>query len=154
LYIVHPDTSEEDVESLARQLETMVTDDGGEVVKAEIWGKRRLAYKVGKCGEGYYVLLRFKGGAALVQRMESHFRLTEPIIRHLMLHFDEHTLRLEEQQRLRKEAEIRNSVAGRPRRRVERPESDREPVKAPADPEGAVETEAEADEEAVATGDA
>jgi len=146
LYVIHPDVPEEEVETMARQLESLVTDGGGEVVKGEIWGKRRLAYKVGKCGDGYFVLLRFKGAPALVQRIESHFRLAEGIIRHLLLHFDERTLRLEERQRQRKEAEIRSSVAAGQRRRVERPA--REPVKALAAAEGAGETNENANEEA------
>lgn len=145
LYIIHPDVPEEEVETMARQLESLVTDGGGEVVKGEIWGKRRLAYKVGKCGDGYFVLLRFKGAPALVQRIESHFRLTDGVIRHLLLHFDEHTLRLEERQRQRKEAEIRSSVAAGQRRRVERDTG--EPVKVQAAAEGARETDENADED-------
>ena len=145
LYIIHPDVPEEEVETMARQLESLVTDGGGEVVKGEIWGKRRLAYKVGKCGDGYFVLLRFKGAPALVQRIESHFRLTDGVIRHLLLHFDEHTLRLEERQRQRKEAEIRSSVAAGQRRRVERDAG--EPVKVQAAAEGAREIDENADED-------
>ena len=145
LYVIHPDVPEEEVETMARQLESLVTDGGGEVVKGEIWGKRRLAYKVGKCGDGYFVLLRFKGAPALVQRIESHFRLAEGIIRHLLLHFDEHTLCLEERQRQRKEAEIRSSVAAGQRRRPEGPA--REPVKVPAAAEGAGEVDEEANED-------
>ena len=146
LYIIHPDVPEEEVETMARQLESLVTDGGGEVVKGEIWGKRRLAYKVGKCGDGYFVLLRFKGLPALVQRIESHFRLAEKVIRHLLLHFDEHTLRLEERQQQRKEAEIRSSVAAGQRRRVERPA--REPVKAVGAPGGAEKSDEDASQKA------
>ena len=145
LYIIHPDVPEEEVETMARQLESLVTDGGGEVVKGEIWGKRRLAYKVNKHSDGYFVLLRFKGAPAVVQRIESHFRLAEGIIRHLLLHFDENTLRLEERQRQRKEAEIRSSVAAGQRHRVERPA--REPVKAHAEAEGAGETDDNANDE-------
>ncbi len=127
LYIIHPDTSEDEVQAISQQVEALVQKHGGEIVKGEIWGKRRLAYEVRKCTEGYYVLLRFTAPADFVQRLEAHFRLAENIIRFLTTYFDEHTLALEERQRKRKEAEIRNSVAGEGRRGRDDDSDDRRP---------------------------
>lgn len=118
LYIIKPDVPEDEVQTLAKQLETLVVSDGGEIVRSEIWGKRRLAYEVKKFSEGYYVLLRFTGNAGIVQRIENHFHLADAIIRHLLVLFDERTLRLEANQKKRKEAELR-AAAANPRRRDE-----------------------------------
>lgn len=115
LYIVRPDLQEEEVQAVATTVETLVTSNGGTIVKAEQWGKRKLAYEVQKVTEGYYVLLRFTAPNGVSARLENHFRLTDTIIRFLLLHFDERTLRLEENQRKRKEAEIRNSANARRR---------------------------------------
>jgi len=118
LYIIKPDVPEDEVQTLAKQLETLVASDGGEIVRSEIWGKRRLAYEVKKFSEGYYVLLRFTGNPGIVQRIESHFHLADAVIRHLLVLFDERTLRLEANQKKRKEAELR-AAAANPRRRDE-----------------------------------
>ncbi len=107
LYIVRPDVKDDDVQTIAKEVETLVTQNGGAIVRSEIWGKRKLAYEVQKCSEGYYILLRFESAPPFVARLENHFRLTDSIIRYLTVLFDEKTLRLEAAQKKRKEAEIR-----------------------------------------------
>jgi len=128
LYIVRPDLSDEDVQAIADDITAQVSAAGGEVIKAETWGKRRLAYEVQKCSEGYYVLVRFTATPEFVAKLENHFRLTDTIIRFLIVHFDERALRLEASQKKRKEAELRNA-ANAPRREDDDEEED-EPVHA------------------------
>ncbi|NIA14740.1 MAG: 30S ribosomal protein S6 [Nitrospiraceae bacterium] len=111
LYIIHPDVTEDDVQAMSNKVESLVTEAGGEIVKSEIWGKRRLAYEVRTCREGYYVLLRFSAPETFIETLDSHFRLADQVIRYLLIHMDENALRLEASQKKRKEAEIRNSVA-------------------------------------------
>ena len=115
LYILRPDLQEEEVEALAKEVESQITGDGGTIVRSEIWGKRRLAYEVQKCSEGYYILVRFEASPVFVARLENYFRLTDSVVRYLMLHFDERTLRLEARQKKRKEAELQNAAAVKPR---------------------------------------
>jgi small subunit ribosomal protein S6 len=115
LYILRPDLQEEEVEALAKEVESQITGDGGTIVRSEIWGKRRLAYEVQKCSEGYYILVRFTATPVFVGRLENYFRLTDAVIRYLMLHFDERTLRLETRQKNRKEAELQNAAVAKPR---------------------------------------
>ena len=56
MFIVRPDMVEEDLNKLISTLESSVTSAGG-TVKSEVWGKRRLAYTVGKFNDGIFVLL-------------------------------------------------------------------------------------------------
>ena len=46
LYIVRPDVEDEQIQTIAKEVETLVTEEGGAIVRSEIWGKRRLAYDV------------------------------------------------------------------------------------------------------------
>lgn len=115
LYILRPDLQEEEAEALAKDVESQITGDGGTIVRSEIWGKRRLAYEVQKCSEGYYILVRFTATPVFVARLENYFRLTDAVIRYLVLNFDERTLRLEAQQKKRKEAELQNAAVVKPR---------------------------------------
>ena len=130
LYIVRPDVADDDVQTIAKEVESLVSDNGGAVVRSEIWGKRKLAYEVQKCSEGNYVLMRFTAPPPFVARLENHFRLMDAIIRYLVVHFDEKTLRLETSQKKRKEAEIRSSAARAPEGDDE--DEDKERVRRPS----------------------
>ncbi|MBI5092732.1 MAG: 30S ribosomal protein S6 [Candidatus Hydrogenedentes bacterium] len=111
LYIAKPELKDDEIQTIASEVENMVGQAGGSIVRSEIWGKRRLAYEVDGFAEGAYVLLRFQAQPAFVAKLENHFRLTENIIRYITVHFDEKTLRLEEQQKKRVEEQIRASAA-------------------------------------------
>lgn len=115
LYIVKPDVQDDEIQTIAKDVESLVTTNGGTIVRSEIWGKRKLAYEVKKQTEGVYVLLRFESSPEFVGKLENHFRLSENVIRDLIVYFDPQTLRLEEEQKQRVEAEIRNSAANRDR---------------------------------------
>jgi small subunit ribosomal protein S6 len=116
LYIVRPEVDDEQIQTIAKEVEDMVTANGGTIVRMEIWGKRKMAYEVQKCTEGNYILLRFESNPAFIARLENYFRLSDLIIRYLVTYFDAHTLRLEAEQIRRKEEEARNNAEGRGRR--------------------------------------
>lgn len=104
LFIVSPLVEDDDVHAIARETETLITKSGGAIVRSEVWGRRRLAYKVKKFVEGIYVLIRFQAPPNFVARLENYLRLNEQIIRYLIVYLDEKTLKLEaEQQRIREE---------------------------------------------------
>ena len=111
LYIVKPDLGDDEIQTMAKQTESLVTNNGGAIVRSEVWGKRKLAYRVKDFPEGVYVLLRFQSEPGFITRLESYFRLSEATLRSLVVYFDEKTLRLEEEQSRRKEAEIRASAS-------------------------------------------
>ena len=106
LYIIDPRVEEDVVQTVAKDIEQLVLDAGGAIVRSEIWGKRRLAYEVKKHMEGYYVFLRYEAPPEFNARIETFFRLSEHIIRHLVTLFDEQTLRLEAEQIRRRQEDI------------------------------------------------
>jgi small subunit ribosomal protein S6 len=61
VFIAAPNTAEEDLNKLNSQLETVVNDLGGNITKTDVWGRRKLAYKIGKHEEGIYVILYIEG---------------------------------------------------------------------------------------------
>ena len=85
IFIIHPELNEEDVEEHIKRVENLVTRLGGEILKTERWGKKRLAYEVDKHRYGFYVLLRLRGNAAILPELERHYRLTEGIIKSLVI---------------------------------------------------------------------
>jgi small subunit ribosomal protein S6 len=85
IFIIHPELSEEDVEEHIRRVENLVTRLGGEILKTERWGKKRLAYEVNKHRYGFYVLLRLRTNPAILPELERHYRLTEGIIKSIVI---------------------------------------------------------------------
>ena len=117
LYIVIPELDDDGIQTVEKQVSDLVTTNGGTIVRSEIWGKRKLAYPVEKHTEGVYVLLRFQADPGFVARLENYLTLSEPILRYLIVHFDERTLRLEAEQERRREEDLRSGAGSRGRRR-------------------------------------
>lgn len=103
LFIVSPEVEDDNIQAIARETENLVTKNGGVIVRSEVWGRRRLTYKVKKFSEGVYILIRFQSSPNFIARLENYFRLSEQIIRYIVVYFDEKTLRLEAEQAQRRQ---------------------------------------------------
>ena len=95
LFIIKPDATEEEIDQIVEQMTGVVTAAGGTIDKNEKWGKRRLAYRVDKHREGYYVLLQFTCGPETVKELERRLRVTDAVIKFLTVRLDETLKRLE-----------------------------------------------------------
>jgi small subunit ribosomal protein S6 len=89
LFIADPNLGEAEVDALTTQVQGFVERDGGRIQKVEKWGKKRLAYLVGKHREGSYVLIVAEGGAALVKEVERRMRVLDGVIRYITVRVDE-----------------------------------------------------------------
>ena len=94
MFIVRPDMTEEDLDKLISTLQSVVPPSGGNVVKVEKMGKRRLAYTVRRFHDGIYVLMVIEGGGAVIHELERRLRVTEPVIKFLTVRVDEEQKRL------------------------------------------------------------
>lgn len=89
MYILKPTLDEETIDATVTRLEDIVKTGGGEVVKTDRWGKRRLAFEVNGCNEGFYVLMFFKSPSAASQELERILKIQDDVIRHLVIKKDE-----------------------------------------------------------------
>ncbi len=125
MFIVQPNATDDEVQSVVQAVEAIITGDGGAITTREIMGKRRLAYVVKKFAEGVFVLLRYQCPPSLIKKLESHFKLNDNIIRYLIVYFDAKTLRLEEEQKKRTALAIARAGAEGRRRDDDGDEEDR-----------------------------
>lgn len=88
LYVLHPGLGEEELDARITKFADLVVNAGGEVVKIDRWGKRRLAYEVKKLREGYYVLMHFNGTASVAKELERVFKITDEVIRQLIVRLE------------------------------------------------------------------
>ena len=89
IYIVSPETSDEGVADLHSQVEGIVGQFGGQIEKSENWGRRRLAYEIDHYKEGTYVLELINGPGDLVKELGRRLRVSDHVIRHLIVRVDE-----------------------------------------------------------------
>ena len=89
IYIVSPETSDEGVADLHNQVEGIVGQFGGQIEKSENWGRRRLAYEIKNYKEGTYVLELINGPGDLVKELGRRLRVSDHVIRHLIVRVDE-----------------------------------------------------------------
>ncbi len=84
VYILNPNLSEEQTASLVARFKAVV-ENNGTVTEVDEWGKRRLAYPIDDLNEGYYVLMTFTAAAAVPQELDRIFRITDGVMRSLIV---------------------------------------------------------------------
>jgi len=89
VYVVSPDATDEQVTELHTQVEGIAQRMGGSIDKTENWGRRRLAYEIGRHKEGTYVLEVLDGSGELMKEIDRRFKVTDLVIRHLVVRIDE-----------------------------------------------------------------
>lgn len=69
--------------------EALMTKDGGEVLKRDDWGIKRLAFPIKKCFRGHYVNYDFVGAPENLAEMERLMRIDDNVLRYLLVRLDE-----------------------------------------------------------------
>jgi small subunit ribosomal protein S6 len=83
--IISPEVVDEELETRVGKISQTITERGGVVSSTEPWGKRKLAYPIEHFTEGHYVLIKFSFEPALCSEFEASLRISEEIIRHLLI---------------------------------------------------------------------
>jgi small subunit ribosomal protein S6 len=85
LYIVRADLDDEKVQDAVRRVNSLIERSGGTPDRTNFWGKRKLAYEVKHQKEGAYVLQDFQLDPNRVPELESSLKITEEVLRHLIV---------------------------------------------------------------------
>ncbi len=85
MYIIKPDLDLEVIKEIMEKFHNIITEKGGEINKHNEMGKRRLAYEINDYKEGYYDLVNFTSEPDVVEELERVFRITENVIRYLII---------------------------------------------------------------------
>ena len=118
VYILPPDTTEQQVAELHEQLGQVVSRMNGQIEKNENWGRRRLAYEIGHHKEGVYVLDVINGSGELMKELDRRLRVMDQVIRHMVVRVDEEKKVVDRTQTKRRtESERRRVKRGLPPQR-------------------------------------
>ena len=89
VYVVSPDATDDQITELHTQVEGIVQRMGGTIDKTENWGRRKLAYEIGRHKEGTYVLEVIMGNGELMKEIDRRLKVFDLVIRHLVVRVDE-----------------------------------------------------------------
>ncbi len=111
VYVISPEASDDQVTDLHKQVEAIVQRLNGELEKTENWGRRKLAYEIGRHKEGTYVLEIINGGGDLMKEIDRRLKVSDLVIRHLVVRVDEEQGVVERTRARRTETMRRRRVA-------------------------------------------
>jgi small subunit ribosomal protein S6 len=89
IFIMDPDLEEAQAQATIEKIKGIITQNNGEIVKVEDWGKRKLAYDVKKKPRGHYILTTFSGSPALLSELHRNFRVMDAVIKFQSVRLDE-----------------------------------------------------------------
>jgi len=114
LFILKPDTVEEEVDGFVEQIQHVITNGKGTIDKTDKWGVRKLAYRVQKYNEGLYVLIQFSSTPDLVKEVERRLRVADSVIKFITVRIDEKLKKIEKRKKHREKRAARKPPAPAP----------------------------------------
>jgi len=131
ILIAHVDLSEDELSGLITRYGGIVTAQKGILVKVERWGKRRLAYMIGKQARGFYILIDYAGVSAVVNELERNLKIDDKILKFMTV------LKAERVDREALEKEIADATKKDEKKEAPVPAPEVPPVTAPAETDAA-----------------
>ncbi len=92
VFILKPDLTEEETQSWIQRILQVLEQNKGELVRLDEWGQTKLAYRIRKFQKGYYVYAVFLADYPCVKELDRHFKMLEPILRHIIVKLDDREL--------------------------------------------------------------
>jgi small subunit ribosomal protein S6 len=112
VYIVAPTATEQETADVQAQVEGAVQKFGGAVEKTENWGRRKLAYEIGRHKEGTYIMHVVHGSGDMIKEVERRLRVFDHVVRYLCVRVDE-DIRVAERTQADRKADVARRRAAR-----------------------------------------
>jgi len=88
MLVFKPDAPDERTQAVVERITRMIVGDGGQIVKVQPWGRRRLAYPIDRHREGQYHIVVFEAPATTIAEIERSLLITEEVLRHLVIRIE------------------------------------------------------------------
>jgi small subunit ribosomal protein S6 len=85
VYVLQGSLDDDGVRDFNERLNQVIETQSGSVTTTEVWGRRTLAYPIGKNFEGHYVLERFQMPPAGTAELDRLLRFNENVMRYLLI---------------------------------------------------------------------
>jgi len=88
LVIVKPTFTAEEIQAAIKNVEDIITSNGGEIAATDAMGMRKLAYPIEKSERGYYQVIYYSVAPAAIAEIERRFRINEDLLRFVTIKYD------------------------------------------------------------------
>ena len=93
IFILRSSLADEEAEAVIEKMKSALTKNGATIMKAESWGKKKLAYEIKHDRRGTYILLQFESTQEnMVSELERLYRLEDSVIKFLTVRVEEEEL--------------------------------------------------------------
>ena len=82
IYILRPNVDPDEADRIATRVREVIAGRGGKLLRVDNWGRRKLAYTIGKATRGVFVYVRYVGLNNVVAEVERNLRLIDDVVRH------------------------------------------------------------------------
>ncbi len=90
IFILRSSLADEEAETVIEKMKSALTKHGATIVKADNWGKKKLAYEIKHDRRGTYILLQFESAQEnVVSELERLYRLEDSVIKFLTVRVEE-----------------------------------------------------------------
>lgn len=85
MVILNAAISDEEADAAINKIRELITGQGGEVLKVDVWGRRKLSYEIKKQKKGLYVLLIYKAPPAAIRKLEEFCKVSDTILKFMVI---------------------------------------------------------------------
>lgn len=85
IVILNAALSDEEAETALSKIKELIVNQGGEVLKVDIWGRRRLAYEIKKHTKGLYVLMIYKAPSEAIKKVKDFYRIFDAVVKYMII---------------------------------------------------------------------
>jgi small subunit ribosomal protein S6 len=86
--ILNASLPDEEINVSISRIKDIIINAGGEVLLADMWGRRKLAYEIKKQNKGFYALLIFKAPPSTIKKLEEFYKVFDPVIKYMVIKLD------------------------------------------------------------------
>jgi len=87
-FVVNPQADDATIDRQVTAVTDLIKNDGGQILHEKRIGTRRLAYPIAGLNQGFYASIIFESEAAVLPKLERHYKLEEPYVRHLTIRYE------------------------------------------------------------------
>ncbi len=85
IVILNASLPDEEINASLSRIKDIIISSGGEILKADIWGRRKLAYEIKKQNKGVYTLLLYKTEPSTIRKLEEFYKVFDPVIKYMVI---------------------------------------------------------------------
>ncbi len=85
LVILNPNLDDKVIDDAVERVKNMIIQKGGEILKLENWGRKKLAYELKKHNKGVYIFLLFKASPPVITELERHYNVFDFFLKSLFI---------------------------------------------------------------------